>query len=237
MRDTDGDISKVDTAYTKLKDLVIHYDLVPDSNIRILPGEHLHIDDLSDRVKASATPVRQALERLQGERLIDSIPKRGFFSKVPNASELQDLYEFARLVLEYNIMTPFNASSVARLGRDLVRVEAVPVNHSATKCIKHHAIAIESVFEQITQLSKNEQMLKMIRNFNDRSRYVRCLCTLRSPDPGGEVRECLELIELVRNQDLKGACASLQAHMRRTIVDLPELIREARSRWAIAVAV
>jgi len=237
MRDTDGDISKVDTAYTKLKDLVIHYDLVPDSKIRILPGEHLHIDDLADRVKASATPVRQALERLQGEGLIDSVPKRGFFSKVPNASELQDLYEFARLVLEYNITTPFDASSITRLGRGLMKVEAVPANHSATKCVKHHAMAIESVFEQITQMSRNEQMLRMIRNFNDRSRYVRCLCLLRSADPGNAVRECLELIELVRNDDLKGACASLQEHMRRTIVDMPELIREARSRWAVAVAV
>lgn len=237
MRDTDGDISKVDTAYTELKELVIHYDLVPDSKIRILPGEHLHIDDLSDRVKASATPVRQALERLQGEGLIDSIPKRGFFSKVPNASELQDLYEFARLVLEYNIRTPFDASSVTRLGRGLMKVEAVAENHSATKCVKHHAIAIESVFEQITQMSRNEQMLRMIKNFNDRSRYVRCLCMLRSGDPASEVRECLEFVDLVRNQDLTGACASLQAHMRRTIADLPDLIREARSRWAISVAV
>jgi len=237
MRDTDGDISKVDTAYTKLKDLVIHYDLVPDSKLRIMPGEHLHIDDLSDRVKASATPVRQALERLQGEGLIDSIPKRGFFSKVPNASELQDLYEFAGLVLEYNIKTPFDASAIAGLGRGLMKVEAVPANHSATKCVKHHAIAIESVFEQITLMSRNEQMLRMIKNFNDRSRYVRCLCMLRCADPSTEVRECLELIELVRNADLTGACAKMQAHMRRTIVDLPELIREARSRWAIAVAV
>lgn len=237
MRDTDGDISKVDSAYTKLKDLVIHYDLVPEGDIRILPGEHLHIDDLSDRVKASATPVRQALERLQGEGLIDSIPKRGFFSKVPNASELQDLYEFARLVLEYNITGPLDPSSVARLGRGLMEVEAVPVKHSAAKCVKHHAIAIESVFEQITRMSRNEQMLRMIKNFNDRSRYVRCLCILRSADPGTEVRECLNLIELVRNQDLKGACVSLEAHMRRTIVDMPELIREARSRWAMAVAI
>ena len=237
MRDTDGDISKVDTAYTKLKDLVIHYDLVPDRNIRILPGEHLHIDDLSDRVKASATPVRQALERLQGEGLIDSIPKRGFFSKVPNASELQDLYEFARLVLEYNITSRPDPSSVARLGRGLMEVEAVPASHTAAKCVKHHATAIESVFEQITQISRNEQMLRMIKNFNDRSRYVRCLCILRSADPGTEVRECLNLIELVRNQDLKGACVSLEAHMRRTIVDMPELIREARSRWAMAVAI
>jgi DNA-binding GntR family transcriptional regulator len=236
MRDTDGDISKVDTAYTKLKDLVIHYDLVPDSKVRVLPGEHLHIDDLADRVNASATPVRQALERLQGEGLIDSIAKRGFFSKVPNASELQDLYEFARLVLEHNITRPLDPSSVARLGRGLMKVEAVAVGHSAAKCVKHHAITIESVFEQITQMSRNEQMARMMRNFNDRSRYVRCLSILQSPDQGAQVRECLELIEALRDQDPRGACAKLETHMGRMIVDLPELIRDARSRWTMAAA-
>jgi DNA-binding GntR family transcriptional regulator len=64
MRDLDSDVSKVDNAYSKLKELVIHCDLVPDRNVRILPSEHLHIDELSDRVRASATPVLQALERL-----------------------------------------------------------------------------------------------------------------------------------------------------------------------------
>jgi DNA-binding GntR family transcriptional regulator len=231
----DIDVSKVDNAYLKLKELVVHYDLVPDRNIRILPGEHLHIDDLADRVKASATPVRQALERLQGEGLIDSIPKRGFFSKVPDASELQDLYEFARLVLEHNIRRPLDQSAVDSLGRGLKKVEAVPHGHSATKCVKHQAIVIESVLEQIAQLSKNEQMHRMIRNFNDRSRYVRCLCLMRSSDPNARVRESLALVNSIRNHDVEGACARLEAQMIRKINNLPELVRDARSRWADAI--
>ena len=128
-------------------------------------------------------------------------------------------------------------SSVAHLGRGLMKVEAVPAGHSATKCVKHHAIAIESVFEQITQMSKNEQMLRMMRNFNDRSRYVRCLSILQSQDPGAQVRECLEVIQLLRDHEPKGACARLETHMGRMIVDLPELIREARSRWTMAAAI
>jgi hypothetical protein len=38
--------------------------------------------------------------------LIGSIPKRGFFSKIPDASELQDLHEFALLVLAQSIRRP-----------------------------------------------------------------------------------------------------------------------------------
>src|SRR5438034_1276718 len=91
--------------------------------------------------KRAVDPARPALERLQGEGLIDSIPNRGFFSKVPDASELQELYEFARLVLEHNIRRPLEQSAVASLGRGLMEVEAVPHGHSATRCVKHQAIA------------------------------------------------------------------------------------------------
>jgi DNA-binding GntR family transcriptional regulator len=79
-------------------------------------------------------------------------------------------------------------------------------------------------------------MLRMIRNFNDRSRYVRCLIISRDADPDSELRDCLDIANCIRSQNVPRACASLEAHMRRTIVNLPELIREARSRWAIAAA-
>jgi len=233
----DSESNRVDNAYCALKELVTQYDFAPASRLIILPGEHLRIDELSDYVKASATPVRQALERLWGEGLIESIHKRGFFAKVPDASELQDLYEFAGVVLEYNIRRALDPLAVIRFWRSPTNVEAGSSGAITAKCIKHHAMTIESVFEELTQLSTNEQMQRMIRNFNDRSRYVRCLRLLRNADPIDEVRECLELINMVRNQNVKGACATLRKHIHRTIVDLPSLIREARSRWAIAAAV
>ena len=232
----DSELNRVDHAYYQIKELVIQYELAPESKLIILPGEHLRIDELADYVKASATPVRQALERLQGEGLVDIIPNRGFFSKVPDAAELQDLYEFARLVLEYNLTRPMDATTVARLGRGLARVAAVPAADWTTACVKHHATTIEGIFEQIAQISRNEQMLRMIRNFSDRSRYVRCLRIAQNSDPSAELRECLAIVDRIRNGDVMGACASLETHMRRTIVSLPELIREARSRWAIAAA-
>ena len=231
----DNECNRVDVAYARIKELVTHYELTPESKI-VLPGEHLRIDELADYVRTSATPVRQALERLHGEGLIDIVPKRGFFSRVPEAAELQDLYEFARLVLAYNLRRPLESSLAVRFGRSVMRMTAVPPAHSTVGCAKHYAAAIEGVFEQIAQISRNEEMLRMIRNFNDRSRYIRCLVISRDTDPGSELRDCLDIADGVRSQNAARACASLEAHMCRTIVNLPELIREARSRWAIAAA-
>jgi DNA-binding GntR family transcriptional regulator len=221
----DSDFSKADSVYFKLKDLVTHYDLVDDCSLRILPGEHLHIHELSDRVRASATPVRQALERLQGEGLIDCITKRGFFSKIPNVLELQQLYEFALLVLSHNIRKPLHRSAIT--GGRLSPTEV----DGNVKCVKFQAMVIENILEQIAWLSGNGQMHRMIQNFNDRTRYVRCLCLAQSPDAVAQVRESLELIDLIRERDVEGACASLEAQVTRKINLLPQVVRDAQSRW------
>ncbi|WP_315797241.1 MULTISPECIES: GntR family transcriptional regulator [unclassified Bradyrhizobium] len=233
--DMDSEFNRVDVAYARIKELVTHYELTSESKI-ILPGEHLRIEQLADYVRASATPVRQALERLHGEGLIDIVPKRGFFSRVPDAAELQDLYEFARLVLAHNLRKALEPSSAVRFGRSAMRMAALPPANSARNRAKHYAAAIEGVFEQIAQISRNEEMLRMIKNFNDRSRYIRCLVISRDADPDSELRDCLDIADGVRSQNAARACARLEAHMHRTTANLPELIREARSRWAIAAA-
>jgi DNA-binding GntR family transcriptional regulator len=227
----DADASKVDSAYSKLKDLVTQFDLEIDRNLRVMPGEHLHIIELSDRLKTSATPVRQALERLRGEGLIDIIPKRGFFARFPDASEQQDLYEFALLVVGNNIKRPIDQSAISGFGPGPIEVEQTDVG-SATKCIKHQAMIIENTFERIARSSRNRQMHRMIRNFNDRSRYVRCLSLTLSSDPQARVRENLAILELLRNGEIDGAGASLERQMMREINELPQLLRHAQSRWA-----
>jgi DNA-binding GntR family transcriptional regulator len=231
----DGDSSKVDVAYSKLKVLVTQYDLVSERHLRILPGEHLHIDELSDRVRASATPVRQALERLQGEGLIDCVPKRGFFSKVPDAGELHDLYEFALLVLDRSITASRDLSARAELEPDTPVVTMPTAPHSAADA-RPLAIVVEGVFERIARLSRNGQMLRMIRNFNDRSRYMRCLALAQSPDAAAHVREAVALVDLIRKGEIDLARESLHASMTRRMKHLPEVIRCARSRWADAEA-
>ncbi|MGC2778995.1 MAG: GntR family transcriptional regulator, partial [Bradyrhizobium sp.] len=194
----EAEFSKVDIAHAKIKHLVTLYDFVADRRLQVLPGQHLHINELSDRVRVSATPVRQALERLHGEGLIDCIPGRGFFSKVPDATELQELYEFALLVLDRSLLAGQDVIEAGALkagigaGMPPVRAPSAEEDHP------RNALFIEAVSEWITGLSKNRQMLRMMKNFHDRSRYVRCLTLANCPNTSIHFTEIMTLIDLVR---------------------------------------
>ena len=65
----------------------------------ISPGTRINIDAVSRRLGVSQTPVREALQRLEGDNLLVYSPGRGY-STTPllNVAELRSLFEFRLLV-------------------------------------------------------------------------------------------------------------------------------------------
>lgn len=68
-------------------------------NGSLVSGEPLTITDLAHELGLSATPVREALSRLAGERLIEDRRGRGYFAPRLDVSDLVELYGLRRLYL------------------------------------------------------------------------------------------------------------------------------------------
>lgn len=58
------------------------------------PGERLDPARLAAELNASPTPVRDALNRLVGERLVETWPQEGFHAPIPTEAGLRDLYRW-----------------------------------------------------------------------------------------------------------------------------------------------
>lgn len=79
------------------------------------PGTRLRADALGERMRASRTPVREALVRLAQEGLVDMEPRRGASVRAFDPTDLQDLYEVRALI------EPLGAARAAsRIGPDSV---------------------------------------------------------------------------------------------------------------------
>lgn len=90
-RDFDTPVSLADRAYVALRDQLIMLVIPP-----LAP-----IDDeaVSARIGLGRTPVREALKRLETERLVVSFPRRGTFATAVDISDLRDVSEI-RTALE-----------------------------------------------------------------------------------------------------------------------------------------
>lgn len=66
---------------------------------RLAPGERISPDELSDRLKVSKMPIKEAIERLSGDGLLDVQSRRGTFVVQLDSGELAETFE-VRCALE-----------------------------------------------------------------------------------------------------------------------------------------
>jgi DNA-binding GntR family transcriptional regulator len=216
--------NKKDAAYSLIKELAV--------NFRFRPGDHLHVPELSDRLHISATPVREALIQLYGERLVIAIPNRGFFAKAPDVAELEGIHEIARAILRYSVMTGrgrFETDGIPRPKPPLFRVDAIE-GEEETIAASAQAKLIELVFERIASLSGHEEMISIVRNFNDRSHFVR-IVYLEARESNSAASEApMAIIDAMETDDTSLTLSHIDRHFDGMIRELPVLAKEALSR-------
>jgi len=83
--------SLTEKAYQEIKEWIIHFDLKPET--------HLKITELSAKLKMSQTPVREALSKLEQDAFVYRHPKQGYVVRSLNLKEVEDIYD-VRLALE-----------------------------------------------------------------------------------------------------------------------------------------
>lgn len=89
-------LSLADLAYAALLKAIV--------NQAFMPGELLNVDSLANQLQMSKTPVREALMRLTGERLVVQTNNRGFIvSALLTEADFHYLFE-TRQILELNLL-------------------------------------------------------------------------------------------------------------------------------------
>lgn len=89
MRITSDELSK--QAYKQVKQMIVSKKLVP--------GQKIVQEQLADRLGISRTPLRTALQMLEAESLIESIPRRGVVVRQFSNAEIIEIYD-CRIALE-----------------------------------------------------------------------------------------------------------------------------------------
>jgi len=129
-------------------------------NGEFAPGERLDPAQLAEGLAASATPVRDALHRLSGERLVDSWHQEGFRQPLMAEAELHDLYAWSAALLR-----------LALAGRhETPLVAGAPFGEPAPR---DYAGEIAAFFRAVAWRSENCEMRQAIVSLVERCHAVR----------------------------------------------------------------
>lgn len=174
------------------------------------PGQRLETGRLAEDLFVSATPVRDSLNRLVGERLIDFRPGEGY--SVPRLTEgrLRDLLGLSATLLDFAILTaprPAGGAKVALRAGD-------------------HAAILASLCNVIAARSDNTALCETVRGLNDRLHVARRLEPRVFPGAEAEV-EALVHQACDNGPALRRSLAAYHAGRRKAVGRIIALLDNA----------
>jgi GntR family transcriptional regulator, carbon starvation induced regulator len=201
-------------AYAKLRADIIEGVIQPD--------EKLKIDTLQQRYSFSNTPLREALNRLAGERLVVADERRGFRAAPVSLQDFRDLTEY-RLVIELGAMSAaiahggddWEAEVVAAFRRleafEARQGEQRPASSSPEWIGRHKAFHMALLSGCMSQ-----RLLTACSGVFDEAERYRYLAR-KTARPGRHTGdEHARLMEAALNRDAHLATALLRNHVMKT---------------------
>ncbi len=138
------------------------------------PGERLNIETIADELEVSATPVRETLNRLVAEDLLELVPRIGFFMRPVIEGAVRELYELNFSLLNWAAdLAEAEAGKVNRVASGDVPLYLSSENSPSKLSPEAVAQATGSMFCNLAVQAGNQELLARISSINDRLFYVR----------------------------------------------------------------
>jgi GntR family transcriptional regulator, rspAB operon transcriptional repressor len=189
---------------------------------RMPPGAEVREQELAERYAVSRQPVREALLRLERERLVTVHARQGYQVNPISIADARDLLQF-RLVIE-----PACAGDAAEAGsaEALAGLDAYRTLDGGTDFIDYN----RAFHTALAQASGNRRMAATARDLIEQAdRLVRVsLAGIKGRDPIQLIAEHVAIIEAVQRRDARTARRLVREHVaqaQRRII--PALERSA----------
>jgi DNA-binding GntR family transcriptional regulator len=199
------ELSLAERAYHTIRDRLVL--------LEIRPGAPINEEQLGQSLGVGRTPVREALKRLQYERLITTYPRRGTFATEVHITDLAHISE-VRQELE-----PLAAAQAARrataadraaltaLGREL---ESADSGRQNARELLHLDLQVHRAVYAATH---NPYLDDTLVRYDNLATRIWCLFIDRLSDMAGHVGEHVPLIEAIVAGDPDKAAEQARSHV------------------------
>lgn len=196
--------SSANRAYEVIRERLVMLD--------IRPGEPINDDRLAADLGSGRTPVREALKRLEQERLVVAYPRRGTFATAVDMTDLSDISEIRKQ------LEPTAAARAART--------ASPEARARLRVLAEGIAGIEDdddprdvmrrdvyVHREIYRASGNPHLEQILIGLDGHATRIWCLFLDRLPGIAHHVREHVALLDAIITGDEAAAAELTLAHV------------------------
>lgn len=209
---------RVEALYQALKEMAV--------NFGIRPGERINEVQLARDLDASRTPLREALNRLVAERLIDFQPGKGFFCRDLDPASVYALYELREVLETAAVRLACERATDAQIAELKDKLYSNGLAYVG-KTIREVVELDEAFHVGIAALSGNAEIVAQLCAVNERIRFIRWVdMAARVMGTKGEHKKIMHALE-ARNAD--SAVELMRQHIVKRMDQIVAAVKEGYS--------
>jgi GntR family transcriptional regulator, rspAB operon transcriptional repressor len=174
---------------------------------RLAPGEEIREQELAAQFEVSRAPVREALLRLENDRLVTVHPRQGYSVRPISITDARELFQF-RLALEVACASAAAENTSYNISDSLDKFRFHDPNQDFIEYNRGFHAAVAHV-------SGNKRMAAAACDLVDQAeRLVRVsLSSIKGRDPAQLVAEHVALIDAIQDHDARSAARIMRDHV------------------------
>ncbi|RKS09227.1 DNA-binding GntR family transcriptional regulator [Nocardiopsis sp. Huas11] len=203
VNESSSGISLADQAYILIRDRLVM--------LEIQPGEPINEDRLSTELDMGRTPIREALKRLERDRMVVAYPRRGTFATDVHIADLAHISQVRRT------LEPLAASSAAERATPADRAELTELRSRLEDDRGHDNAALlrtdVSVHRAIYRCVYNPFLEDTLISYDNLATRIWCVFIPRLSEVAGHVDEHIPLLTAVIEGDADKAAELALEHV------------------------
>jgi DNA-binding GntR family transcriptional regulator len=178
------------------------------------PGEPLTEHDLCRRFKVSRTPVREALARLERDRLVRVVPNKGAFVRTVSHDEIRDAYQVREALEPLAVRLAAPRVERAELEDFERRFRELRTRGAGVQYTRVRALG-EEFHRYLLKRADNAKLLHVLEQIREQIGSVWTMSILAPRRVQGLIREHLAVIDALKRGKVSRAERAMALHVRR----------------------
>ena len=178
------------------------------------PGEPLTEHDLSRRFGTSRTPVREALAKLERDRLVRVVPKKGAFVRTISHDEVRELYQVRESLEELVVRLAAPRLDHGEISGYEARFRELRARGSAVAYTEVRSLG-EEFHRYLVKQAGNARLTEILEQIREHIGAVWTMSIVAPRRVQGLVREHLAIIDALKRSDGRRAERLMIEHVRR----------------------
>jgi DNA-binding GntR family transcriptional regulator len=195
------------------------------------PGERLDIQEISRQLKVSRTPVKDALNKLASEGLVEVVPRKGTFVATLSPDEVVEVFEVRRALELLAAELLVGRVSEEDLAQVRTRLNDLEKSFRRGVDAEEHMRRNMAFHRLLVELSGNRTLLKVYDGLNVHIQIARIHASGQQWKDRAqqEHEEHVEIVDALAARDFNRLAAALDAHIRRAKQALIQDLQTARA--------